>query len=181
MKLMPRHWSVICCLALGLLLLSGCATRAVPLGSLAAASNWSLDGKLGIASAGHSGNLSIFWVQESDRYTISLYGPLGITVGHISGSMEGATLDLGDGNPQQANSPEALALAALGYALPVSPMRYWVRGIPAPGQRFKTIDDGFQQLGWDVLIRRQGVLGPQKIQLQRAEMKLLLVVKAWHY
>jgi hypothetical protein len=60
-------------------------------------------------------------------------------------------------------------------------MRYWVRGIPAPGQRFKTIDDGFQQLGWDVLIRRQGVLGPQKIQLQRAEMKLLLVVKAWHY
>ena len=116
---MPRHWSVFCCWGLGLLLLSGCATRAIPAGSLAAASNWSLEGKLGIVAAGHSGNLSISWVQESDRYAISLYGPLGISVGHISGSMEGATLDLGDGNPQQASSPEALALAALGYALPV--------------------------------------------------------------
>tara|TARA_B110000503_G_scaffold16942_1_gene24330 strand:+ start:12348 stop:12887 length:540 start_codon:yes stop_codon:yes gene_type:complete len=178
-KLMPRHWSVICCL--GLLLLSGCATHAVPVGSLAAASNWSFDGKLGIVSAGHSGNLGISWVQASDQYAISLYGPLGITVGHISGSAEGAALDLGDGNLQQANSPEALALTALGYALPVSPMRYWVRGIPAPGQRFKTFEDGFHQLGWDVTIRRQGALGPLKIQLQRAEVKLLLVVKAWRY
>lgn len=171
---------MILCLTLGLM---GCATRTppeVPSG-LAIASSWALEGKLGIVSAGRSGNLSISWTQDADQYEISLYGPLGMTVGHISGSAQGAAMDLGDGQRQQANSPDALVQAALGYALPVAPMGFWVRGMPAPGTRFQTIEGGFSQQGWDILIRRQGLLGPEKILLQRPEMKLLLVVKTWRY
>jgi outer membrane lipoprotein LolB len=171
---------------LALLLLAGCATRApLPVGSgaasLQAAQLWSLDGKLGIKAADQSGNLGLRWEQDHDAYNIGLYGPLGVTVARISGDGQGATLELPDQPGRQAGNPEALVQAALGYPLPVTPMQYWVRGMPAPGLPVDIHKAGFRQLGWDVTIRQQGPAGPLKIQLQRPEVRLLLVVKEWRF
>jgi outer membrane lipoprotein LolB len=165
------------------LALSGCMTGPAKLPSmrLSEASQWRFEGKLGVKAAVNSGNLSISWAQLGDAFDVHLYGPLGITVAEVSGDAGGATLSLPDRPPLLASSPEALVREALGYTLPVSPMRYWVRGIPAPGEAFDVTTDGFRQFGWQVVIRQRDTLGPIKIHMHRPEVSLLLVVKSWDY
>lgn len=166
------------------LALSSCMIRPEPESPttrLSEASQWRLEGKLGVKAQANSGNLSIVWAQIGDAYDIRLYGPLGITVAEVSGDAAGATLNLPDRSALRASSPEALVHEALGYPLPVSPMRYWVRGIPAPREAFDVIADGFRQLGWQVVIRQRDDWGPVKVQIQRPEVRLLLVVKKWRY
>ena len=169
-----------------LLALAGCVGRAPQSGdsgaaSLQTAQLWSLDGKLGIKSAGQNGNLSVRWEQDHDAYNIGLFGPLGVTVGRISGDGQSATLALPDQPARRADSAEALVQAALGYPLPVAPMQYWVRGMPAPDLAIEITSTGFRQLGWDIIIRQQGPAGPVKIQLQRPEVRLLMVIKEWRF
>ena len=148
---------------------------------LSDATQWRLDGKLGVKAQANSGNLSISWEQNNEAYEIGLYGPLGVTVAEVSGDADGAILTLPDHPPLRASSPEALVQEAMGYPLPVSPMRFWVRGMPAPGEFFEATADGFRQLGWQVTIRQRDIWGPVKIQIQRPEVRLLLVVKTWRY
>jgi len=180
-----RHALLYRGLALGLaLVLSGCMTRPateLPTTPLSDASQWRLEGKLGVKAHANSGNLSISWEQIDDAYDIRLYGPLGVVVAQVSGNDSGATLNLPEAPPLRASSPEALVRQALGYPLPVSPMRYWVRGIPAPDEVFDVTTEGFRQLGWQVVIQQTDVWGPVKIRIQRPEVRLLLVVKKWRY
>jgi outer membrane lipoprotein LolB len=148
---------------------------------LSDASQWRLQGKLGVKAESNSGNLSITWSQIDDAYDIRLYGPLGVTVAEITGNALNATLDLPDSPPLRAASPEMLVQQALGYPFPVSPMRYWVRGMPAPDEAFDATADGFRQFGWHVAILHRDEWGPVKIRIQRPEVRLLLVVKNWRY
>ena len=39
--------------------------------------NWVIKGKLGVRTAAESGSVTINWLQQKDRYTIHVNGPLG--------------------------------------------------------------------------------------------------------
>lgn len=167
-------------------LLAGCASTPTSIvvedatGGLATATTWSMTGKLGVQAAQASGNLGIRWQQQAETFEIDLYGPLGVHVGQIGGDAESAWLDTG-GERQQAATADALAETALGYPLPVSPMRYWVRGIPAPGGNMVRHADGFSQRGWRIRIIDAEPAGPGRMQLIRNDIRLLLVVREWRY
>lgn len=139
---------------------------------------WSLSGRLGVAAGNRHGTFTVDWRQHKDNYQIVLLGPMGIGVARITGSPDRVTLKIPRHAPMTARSPEALLVRSLGLNIPVTPLRYWVRGKPAPGP-YQPTSDGFKQQGWTVkyLDYLQGL--PTRIRLTRPRVKLIMVVTQW--
>lgn len=97
------------------------------------------------------------WEHGADRDEIWLMTPTGQTLAHIVDTSEGAVLTRADQQQFRATSTEALTRQALGWALPLSRLQYWVRGAPAPGDAPAAVErnaanrlTAFQQHGWRV-------------------------------
>lgn len=91
---------------------------------------------LGRASVTYSaGNVTanLRWEHALQQDQIWLMTPTGQTLAFIVDSPEGATLTRADQQQYSSGSVEALTRQALGWALPLSLLQYWVRGEAAPG------------------------------------------------
>ena len=139
---------------------------------------WSLTGRLGVSAGDRHGSFTVDWRQDKEAYQIDLLGPMGIGVAHIAGDTDKVTLRVPRHPPMTAASAEGLLSRSLGLDIPVTPLRYWVRGKPAPGA-YQQMADGFSQLGWKVeyLAYARGL--PTRIRMTRPEVKLLMVVRQW--
>lgn len=93
--------------------------------------NWQINGKVAIQTNKNSGSASVDWSQHQDHYVISLMGPLGANALKLIGNPGSVTMQTANGKSQTASTGEQL-LAQQGYHLPVSSIRYWVRGLPVP-------------------------------------------------
>ena len=152
--------------------------------------DWELQGKVGIKMPQHNGSAYINWQQQPDNYAIRLYGPLGQGTTWIRSLTNGVELMQAGRPTLQAASPEALMQESLGWWLPISDLRYWVRGIPAPdtpitAQRKNeqgTLSE-LQQDGWRLTYSRYNAVDnwqlPSKITAERDDIKLTLIVKDW--
>jgi outer membrane lipoprotein LolB len=151
---------------------------------------WHLRGAIAINTPQESISGSLNWDQEgSNDYKITLVGPIG------SGSMvieekEGlVSLETSDGHYATATTIEALMHKELKWALPVSNMFYWIRGIPSPHMPAETTFDAFHHLtalkqqSWDIdYLRYTGVDGtdlPSKIFINHGETHVRLIVNQW--
>ncbi len=89
----------------------------------------------------------------------------------------------------EADSPEALVEAQLGWQLPVSHLLWWVRGLPAPDSRSRLSLDSdsrlarLEQDGWQVnylaYAEHNGFTLPERIRLEGHDLQITLVVKDW--
>lgn len=162
-----------------LCLLAACTSRPVVTGSFSPEDqSWSLVGKLGVSAGLERGNFTIDWQQERNAYRINLLGPMGVGVARIEGDDDQVTLNLPGESPVTASNANDLLLATLGLDIPVKPMRYWVRGKPAPGAWRKT-PSGIRQQGWNIEYLEFEEDLPVRIRLTRPEVRLVMVVKAW--
>ncbi|SDV48214.1 lipoprotein insertase outer membrane protein LolB [Chitinasiproducens palmae] len=73
------------------------------------------------------------WRETGDAVRVELRNPFGSTLAVIDSDEAGATLTLPNREPQRAADVEGLMQRALGFALPVSGLRYWLAAQPAPG------------------------------------------------
>src|SRR5690606_4742061 len=118
--------------------------------------NWQINGKIGVQTPRDSGSATIHWVQNNNKYTISLYGPLGSNELKLSGQPGSVQLVMPDGKHFSAATPEQLLAERWGWQLPVANIHYWVRGLPVPGIPSKTQFDSEHRLtsltqqGWQV-------------------------------
>ncbi|MFM0037434.1 lipoprotein insertase outer membrane protein LolB [Paraburkholderia strydomiana] len=102
------------------------------------------------------GNFS--WQETGDTVTLQLRNPLGQTLAIVTSSPSAATLELPNRQPLTADNVTTLMQEALGFALPVEGLRYWLQPSPAPTSRAKTEKDPEQpsrlkqitQDGWTV-------------------------------
>ncbi|XOV85859.1 MAG: lipoprotein insertase outer membrane protein LolB [Pseudomonadota bacterium] len=135
-------------------------------------------GKLGVVAEQQRGSFGINWQQRGEDFEINLLGPLGISAARVYRQGPLVTLDVPGEPPVSAPDADALLYQSTGVALPVAPLRYWVRGKPAPG-RFARTRTGFIQAGWTVeyLGFEQGL--PTRMRVERPEVRLMLVVRAW--
>ena len=80
-------------------------------------------------------------------------------------------------------SPSALQLAfsdATGLDIPLSVVSAWMRGVPHEGYRWRSLESGFEQLGWQILISRAPVLQhPQRIEAVKEEIRVVLGIRLW--
>jgi len=191
-----------------MVLLSGCSTFSSnnymadgkPLGNhyltwpqrqqqLQSLSKWAVAGSLAVRHQVKGGwNASFNWQQIGQNYDLSLFGPLGMNHVQITGSPSLVTLKTNQ-QTLTANSPEALLQQQLGWQLPVSDLRYWLRGLPAPYSKSRRSLDlnnhmvHLVQDGWNVIYLRyisvNGVDVPDRILMNNPQWNAHLVVRQW--
>ncbi|TKC89607.1 lipoprotein localization protein LolB [Trinickia terrae] len=85
------------------------------------------------------------WQEHGDTVTLQLLNPLGQTLAIVTSSPASATLELPNRQPLTADNVTTLMQNALGFALPVEGLRYWLQPSPAPTSRAATVPDPQQE------------------------------------
>lgn len=188
---LPRGSGLL--LLLTTLILSACSTAPRfegPGRDPATLTSWQLDGKVGIKTAGDGGSAYLNWIQQGDQLDITLYGPMGQGTTHIHGDSRRMRLEQPGQPSRQADSAETLMQDSLGWSLPLTDFRYWVKGIASPiGRRGQSSANALGQLshleqhGWQLEFDRYQALDdwqlPGKIVARRGDIQITLIIKHW--
>ncbi|WP_257266999.1 lipoprotein insertase outer membrane protein LolB [Endozoicomonas sp. ONNA2] len=149
---------------------------------------WEIAGRLNMKVPGQSGTVSFHWRQRGDKYKLTLDGPFGASVARISGDGQSVSVSASD-QTRYGPSPEILLYSLTGWQFPVSNLRYWVRGLPAPGNdaRIQLNNLGYpekiEQQGWVVAYQQYGLSNSQRLPVRfvvsRGGIRLSLMVSSW--
>jgi outer membrane lipoprotein LolB len=179
-------------------LLAGCAT-APPSGApsvptdLSQLTQWEARGRLGVSSAERGGSGTFTWGQHRDEADVQIRGPIGI--GSVRLQMSGSSsqpelkLETSDGQVFRADSAWSELEARLGAPVPAGKLRYWMLGLPAPGEHQWAPDPDpasdlatLEQDGWRIEYRYSDKFGPrlpQSIRAARGDARVRIVVDRW--
>jgi outer membrane lipoprotein LolB len=129
------------------------------------------------------------WRENAGHYRLDLSGPLGQGAVRIEGDDTSVRLQTADGRDYVAQDADALVQKVTGWQFPVAGIRYWVRGVPVPGeQAVITTDAGGRlihlvQSGWDIRYDRfqdlEGRAWPTRLRLTADDINVRLVVDEW--
>ena len=177
---------------LAVLLLAGCTTTPSPRGSPAAAtlSAWQFNGRVSLTRGEEGGHASLYWQEQAGSFNLGVSGPLGQGGFQLNGDARGVVLVDADGQTFAAQDADALLVQVTGWQLPVSGLRYWIRGLPEPAAgKVQAIRDEAGQLhrleqsGWTINYQRyqvvDGISLPAKLQLAREDVAVRIVIDQW--
>lgn len=158
--------------------------------ALAALTDWHFAARFAVRYEEQGFSARMRWSQIAGAYTLQFDAPLGQGVAELSGDDTQAILRLPD-RTLTASRPEELMERALGWTMPLAPLRYWVRGIASPDSaatyrvdesgRARTID----QAGWQVEFQHYRDVGdyllPDRLILRHpaSETTVRLVIDEW--
>ncbi len=151
---------------------------------------WAFKGRILITQGKQAWQAGLRWWQHKDRYQIKLEGPFsqgGLT---LNGQRQQVILTDSTGKQYMAKSPEALLMKVAKIQLPVSALRYWIRGLADKRQQIETVRYDSQgrivyleQAGWAVRILRympfESVTMPAKIFIEHPKLDLRIVITDW--
>lgn len=155
---------------------------------LKAFTHWQLSGRLAVQSEGEAWNMHLQWQQRQEEYSLNISAPLGMGSMQMHGNARQVELITDEGESVSGISPDLLLYQQLGWKVPVSALRYWVLGLPAPGEFLPTLDQygrlsQLQQSGWQIrFIDYQPQLGtelPRKVFIENHRAKVRLVISDW--
>lgn len=150
---------------------------------------WSLQGRVATGQLlGWTGNLS--WRQQGESFDVRLSGPLGAGGFRAKGSLDDAVVIQTRDERFVTQNPDALVEQTLGWTFPLEPLRFWARGLPAPGdyERISVDAQGrmiaLEQNGWalsipDYVEPDGAPTVPSRIVLDNGETRIRLVVDRW--
>jgi len=191
------------------LLLAGCAGAPTPVTvepvippeqswqsrqlQLAALQSWQLSARVIVSSSeDEAWQLDVIWQQQHNDYEIQISGPFGMGKVRLQGNERGVFLYDGEGHTYFAQQAERLLLEHTGVYMPVSSLRYWIRGLPDPA-----IDAALtpqldawgrlvqlRQNGWSVEMKRYVQIGalqlPDKLFVHNVQdVEVRMVVDKW--
>jgi len=179
-----------------LLVLTGCASHparepalTVPDLSSPRYAIWQLKGRVSLIRGEQGWHASLNWHEDTGRYRLDLSGPLGQGAVRVEGDATSVRLQTADGREYVSQNADALVQAVTGWQFPVAGIRYWVRGVPVPGERavVDTDDSGrlvhLVQSGWDIHYDRfqdlEGRAWPTRLRLTADDVSVRLVVDEW--
>lgn len=151
---------------------------------------WDLRGRIAVKLERDAFSATLHWRQDGPRYTLRVIAPLGRGTFELAGTPEGVELRTADNRVLRAMDPEALLRENLGWELPVSGLRWWVRGLPRPGvatARLDVNDAGWltalAQDGWSVTYQEHSaesaLMLPAKMSLENGPVRVRLVIAQW--
>ncbi len=153
-------------------------------------SHWQLSGRLAVLKEHEAWHMSLEWLQHSDRYSLNIIAPLGQGSMRLHGDAVEVMLITDEGETLNASDPDQLLYQQLGWRVPVSALRYWVLGLPAPGEHHPTLDEygrlsHLQQAGWEIefidYLPRQGTELPRKVFVSNHSAKVKLLISDWQW
>jgi outer membrane lipoprotein LolB len=147
-------------------------------------------GRVFVAYDGGALTANVRWMHGAEQDQIWLMTPTGQTLAHIVDTAQGATLTRADQQQYRAGSVEALTRQALGWALPLGLLQYWVRGVPAPGAPPSATERGagdrlvsLLQYGWRVALtyytegENAGLV--RRVDLKNGANEIRFVIDTW--
>lgn len=151
--------------------------------------NWRLEGRIGVATPNRGGSANVNWRQRGAQWSLTFSGPFGLGAVRLWGNSSVLHMRNSRGREWLTEHPEAALERSLGWPVPVSSLRYWIIGRPAPGASRK-IQLGAQglvrrieQRGWTVRYEGYGRVGgfllPDSIIATRPGVRIKLIVSRW--
>ena len=158
--------------------------------------HWQVNGKLAIRTLSSNAAkptaqaLRFDWQQQAQDYKVTLFGPLGF--GRVTVTQQNQRIYLSqDKNAIEADDIDQLFAQQTGWALPISYLRYWALGLPAPEQAFTFNKNsqaeliGFKQDGWQVHYPAITLAAPyplpSKMVASNKHFKLVIAFKHWQF
>lgn len=152
--------------------------------------NWRLEGRVAIAMGEAGWNANLGWTQDGERLEVDFSGPLGVGSARVAGTPERLEVHTADGEHFITDNPETDLYWELGWTAPLDRMRYWVLGLPGPGDKPVLEIDGAGRLAqlsqgrWtvdyiDYLVTDAGRVLPRKIEMRREGVRIRLVIGEW--
>lgn len=203
MKMRTDLWLIKRTLILGFaLVLTACATVPAPeapknetlswdnrVQTLESLSRWDIKALIAIRNNREAESASLDWQQNNQNFIIHLFGPLGTNAYTLVGKSGKVQLATPEGKQFSAESPEALLAKQTGWILPVSHLKYWIRGLPVPGVESNKTFDRFHHLteldqeGWHVQFLRYTAAHhidlPSKIFISNPELTVKIIISQW--
>lgn len=151
--------------------------------------HFALNGRVAVAANGQGFSASLRYRQAQRRGELALDGPLG--VGGLRVATDGDDLRVATSRGEQLDGLAARTELErrLGFAVPLGALRWWLLGIPAPGEATLEPDPHsgeirrFSQAGWQVdITERAPALGfalPRRLTVSREGARLKLLVERW--
>lgn len=162
--------------------------------TLAKLTNWNINGAFSLQNTKSKKNKVVIaaysWNQFSRSYRIKISSSLNLYSLSINGRPGNVSLWKSAKKHYRASSPEGVMQKAMGWSLPISNLRYWVRGMPAPGGKKATYNKygllkTLNQQGWHIVysgyVSRSGYDVPQTLIMRRGAVRLKIVVKHWTF
>lgn len=157
---------------------------------IASLKDWRFRGRTAITQGREGWNAGISWQQQGEDFDIKLSGPFSQGGAELVGDDEHVTLTLNDGEQYSAQTPEQLLAKTLGWLLPVSALRDWVRGVPyqeVAVDEYELDENGrlktLQQAGWQIEYLRyvpfDGMVVPAKIFIKHPDLNIRLIIADW--
>ncbi len=178
------------CLLFLVLLVAGCAGLKTPIAPL---DGFAASGRVSIRAGDESHYANFGWQAERQTDRLSFGNPLGQTLAELEIHYQQAVptyaiLRDSDGKAQ-TGEPESLLLKSTGMRLPVAGLRWWLQGLPAPGEaNVQQTEAGrlIEQDGWRVLASdfaetSPALRGPRKIVLTRGDVTVRIVISEWQW
>lgn len=152
--------------------------------------DWELRGRIAVRAGEEGWHANLAWRQTGEAFDLNLSGPLGQGALRLHGDATGVTLERADGLRDWAVDADILLLRHTGWSLPVSGLRYWVRGQAAPGRAadWTRAADGrplrLRQDGWEIryvdYLESPGLVPrPRRIELARGGLTARLLIDSW--
>lgn len=151
--------------------------------------SWVASGSVGITYQGKTDIGTFVWRQNGLAYDFRTFGPLNAASVRIEGRPGMATLWKDVRTPRRAESPEALMRQELGWFLPLSNLRFWSRGLAAPGPVGQATYDNFghltllKQQGWTINYQRyqaaKGLDLPRNVVMTHGDIRAKIIFKEW--
>lgn len=153
-------------------------------------SSFELNGAMAAKNKSKGWSASMNWLQNGpSSYQLRLIGPLG--GGSVLVKRSGSTITFQDG-AQRATSSNAdeLLKEKTGIRLPVNNLYYWVRGLPAPGDKASEARDQYnhlvqlKQAGYTINFTKytsvKGIDLPSMIRLEGNGLMVKVIIKNWN-
>ncbi len=183
---MPRLFAVLA----AVVALSGCAALQPADEPAQRAAAFDLVGRVAATNDGRVFTSGLRWEHLPERDEIWLMTPTGQALAHILADESGATLTGADQSQYHAGDVERLTRRALGWALPLAQLTWWVRGEPVPGAPAEeALRDQLGRLvrlrqnGWRIVYVHSADSGrdgrPQRLELARAGQRIRFIIDNW--
>jgi outer membrane lipoprotein LolB len=152
-------------------------------------SQFTAQGRIGVAAGADGFNGHLRWIQDGARSTISPDGPLGVGGARITSEPGLLTLTTPSGAALDSQAAQDELVRRMGFEPPLQSLRYWLQGVPDPaGPSTETTDaQGYlaslAQSGWTLtcsayMQTAAGAL-PQKLTLVRGTVRVRLIIESW--
>jgi outer membrane lipoprotein LolB len=150
---------------------------------------YSLAGRVAVAANGQGFSASLRYQQQPRSSELALDGPMGIGGLRVALADEDVSVSTSRGEKLDGEAARVELERRLGFPLPLSELRWWLLGLPAPGQAELNQDaasgeiHGFTQNGWRVSINSRapglGFALPKRLDVERGGARMKLIVENW--